>query len=347
MRKNNYFYIRMKKSHIYLIGVLLIFSCAGRDKKEADNKSALPDDNRLEGKNYGITNLSVSNMRRINDFDSEMISQGLLGMPVRVLRRDNWFHIQTPDDYRGWVNSSAIVQMTKEEYHAWNAAEKVVVTSHYGFTYEMPDVASQPVSDVVAGNRLKLEGKEGDFYQVSYPDGRNAWISQSISMAEKEWRTSLKQDAESIIRTARSLIGVPYLWGGTSSKGMDCSGYVRTVLFMHDIIIPRDAYQQAGVGQRIDIAADFNNLQLGDLIFFGQKATTESKERVIHVGIYIGEKKFIHSQGYVYISSFDRDDSAYDKYNLNRLLYATRILDATGKHPQINTTLTNPYYLQQ
>ena len=114
---------------------------------------------------------------------------------------------------------------------------------------------------------------------------------------------------------------------------------------MHDIIIPRDAYQQAEVGRHINIAADFSNLIPGDLIFFGQKATTESKERVFHVGIYIGEKKFIHSQGYIHIGSFDRADSAYDEYNLSRLLYATRILDAIDKHPQINTTLNNPYYL--
>lgn len=64
-------------------------------------------------------------------------------------------------------------------------------------------------------------------------------------------------DAQSIIRTAYTMIGIPYLWAGTSSKGVDCSGLVRTVLFMHDIIIPRDASQQAYVGQRIGIASRF------------------------------------------------------------------------------------------
>ena len=337
----------MKKILLFLIGILLTFSGTGQDKKGTDSTLVFPDEIGSEGKTYGVIKLSVSNMRRANDFASEMISQGLLGMPVKVLSRDNWFQIQTPDDYRGWVHSSAIAKMTKEEYNAWNMAEKVVVTSHYGFTYEMPDMASQPVSDVVAGNRLKLDGEEGDFYNVSYPNGRKAWISKSISTTEKEWRASLKQDAESIIQTARSLMGVPYLWAGTSSKGMDCSGFVRAVLFMHDILIPRDAYQQAVVGKRIDIADDFSNLMPGDLVFFGNKATEESKERVYHVGFYIGEKKFIHSQGYIHISSFDQADSAYDEQNLNRLLYATRILDAIGKHSLINTTLTNPYYLQQ
>lgn len=120
--------------------------------------------------------------------------------------------------------------MSKERYDEWNRAEKIVVTSHYGFAYEKPDESSQPVSDVVAGNRLKWEGSKGHFYKVSYPDGRKAYISKSISQPETKWRASLKQDVESIIATAYSMMGVPYLWAGTSSKGVDCSGLVRTVL---------------------------------------------------------------------------------------------------------------------
>lgn len=110
------------------------------------------------------------------------------------------------------------------------SGRKIVVTSHYGFAYEKPDESSQPVSDVVAGNRLKWEGSKGHFYQVSYPDGRKAYLSKSISQPEAEWRASLKQDVESIIETAYSMMGIPYLWAGTSSKGVDCSGLVRTVL---------------------------------------------------------------------------------------------------------------------
>jgi cell wall-associated NlpC family hydrolase len=113
---------------------------------------------------------------------------------------------------------------------------------------------------------------------------------------------------------------------------------------MHDIIIPRDASQQAYTGEHIDIAADFSNLQVGDLIFFGQKATATRKERVVHVGIYIGNKRFIHSQGDVRISSFDKDDALFDSYNLGRLLFAARVLPYINKEPQLNTTATNPYY---
>lgn len=322
----------------------LLAGLAEKGYKVMDCLQVLPDEEGLEGKTYGIVNVSVSNLRADADFSSEMMTQALMGMPVRVLQRDGWYRIQTPDNYIAWVHRVGIHPVTKEELTAWNSAEKIVVTSHYGFVYSEPNQTSQTISDVAAGNRLKWEGTKGAFYKVAYPDGRQGYISKSISMPEKKWRASLKQDAASIIRTAHTLMGVPYLWAGTSSKGVDCSGFMRTILFMHDIIIPRDASQQAYVGEHIDIAPDFGNLQPGDLIFFGRKATSERKERVVHVGMYIGGKRFIHSQGDVRISSFDPKDELFDEYNLGRLLFATRVLPYINKEASLNTTATNSYY---
>ncbi|KAA6330661.1 Dipeptidyl-peptidase 6 [termite gut metagenome] len=325
---------------------------AGLEKKAyevIDSLQLLPDEAGLEGKTYGVVNLSVCNMRAGSDFSSEMLTQGLLGMPVRVLQQNDWYRIQTPDKYIGWVHRTGIFPMTKQAYNEWNNAEKVIVTSHYGFTYEKPDIISQPISDVVAGNRLKWEGTEGGFYKVSYPDGKQAYISRTIAKIETEWRAALSQDAGSIVHTALSMNGIPYLWAGTSSKGVDCSGFVRTVLYMHDIIIPRDASQQAYIGEHMDIASDFGNLQPGDLLFFGHPAVDGKRERVVHTGIYLGDKKFIHSQGYVHISSFNREEDEFDAFNLNRLLFATRILPLVNRSNggEINTTLTNSYYLSQ
>lgn len=321
---------------------------AGLEKEQyevTDSLQIIPDSTELEGKTWGIVNLSVCNLRVEDDFSSEMTTQGLMGMPVRILQHRSWYRIQTPDNYIAWVHRAGVHPVTKTELDAWNKAEKVVVTSHYGFTYQKPDVGSQTVSDVVAGNRLKYEGSEGNFYRVAYPDGRQAYIPKNISQTEKKWRAELKQDAESIIHTAYTMMGIPYLWAGTSSKGVDCSGFVRTVLFIHDIIIPRDASQQAYTGEHIDILPDFTNVQAGDLIFFGQKATADKKERVIHVAISLGGKKFIHSQGDVHVSSFDPADPEYDEYNLNRLLYAVRVIPYINKEKELNTTDTNPYYL--
>ena len=293
---------------------------------------------------YGVVHISVCNLREEGKFTSGMSTQALLGMPVKVLQYNGWYEIQTPDDYTGWVHRMVITPMSKERYDEWNRAEKIVVTSHYGFAYEKPDESSQPVSDVVAGNRLKWEGSKGHFYQVSYPDGRKAYLSKSISQPEAEWRASLKQDVESIIETAYSMMGIPYLWAGTSSKGVDCSGLVRTVLFMHDIIIPRDASQQASLCEHIDIAPDFSNVKRGDLVFFGRKATAERKEGISHVGIYLGNKQFIHALGDVHVSSMNPADQNYDEFNTKRLLFAVRFLPYINKEKGMNTTNKNPFY---
>ncbi len=310
-----------------------------------DSLRLLPDEEKLAGKTYGIVNLSVCNIRIQDDFSSEMTTQALLGVPVRILDKNGWYRIQTPDNYIGWVHSAGVHPVTREEYDEWNRAEKVVVTSHYGFVNQKPDLGSQTISDVVSGDRFRLDGTEGAFYRIIYPDGKRGFLSKTLGLPEKEWRKTLKQDGDAIISTAHTLLGVPYLWAGTSAKGIDCSGYVRTVLYLHDIIIPRDASQQAYVGEHIDIDPDFSNVQPGDLIFFGRKATPERKERVVHVAIYLGDKKFIHSQGDVRINSFDPADEEYDEYNLNRLLFATRVLPYINKEdPALNTTETNPYF---
>lgn len=312
--------------------------------KVTDEIKELPDRETLGDKTWGIVRVSVCNLRAEGDYDAGQSSQGILGMPVRILRRDGWLQIQTPDRYLSWVEPSSIWRVTKAELDAWNQAKQIVVTSIFGFVYSKPDEKSQTVSDVVASDRFKWLGTTGKFYQVEYPDGRRGYISQNISMPLDKWRAGLKQDAASIIATGKKLMGIPYMWGGTSTKGVDCSGFIRTTLMMHDIIIPRDASQQAYKGQHLDIAPDFSNLQPGDLLFFGTHATAGRKEQVHHVGMYIGNRHFIHSIGWVHLSSFNPKDEDYDGYDLNRLLFAARIIPYINKQDGLTTTDHNSFY---
>ena len=295
-----------------------------------------------DGKDYAVVNLSVCNLRQTPNFTAEMSTQALMGMPVKVLAFDTWYEIQTPDDYTGWVHPVGIWRMTKAEYDAWNKADKVTVIQHFGTVYSDANDHSQTVSDVVAG--LKFLGKQDKFFQVEFPDGRKGFISETVAQPIQEWRKGLKQDAASLIETAYTMMGFPYIWAGTSSKGMDCSGYIRNIYYMHDMIIPRDASQMVKVGQHIDIAPDYSNIEPGDLIFFGRKATPERKEGVSHVGMYLGNGRFIHSQGNVHVSSLLPEDELFDEMNLNRLLYAVRILPYINKEAGLNTTDKNPYY---
>ena len=291
---------------------------------------------------YGVVNISVCNLRKTADFDAEMVSQALLGTPVHILEiasKNGWPQIQSPDSYTGWVHKDAITLMSREAYSAWNAAPKVVVTALTGIVYDRPSKKGAAVSDVVAGDRLRLEGRRGGFWKVGFPDGRTGYLSRKDAKELSAWRSSLDNSADAILSTARSMLGFPYIWAGMSPKGFDCSGFVRTVLFMHDIIAPRDSGPQSRVGERI---GPWQQLRKGDLVFFGR--WDGENPRVSHVGFYLGNGQFIHSLGLVKIGSLDPQAGDYDAYNAGRYLFGGRILPYIDKQEGLNTTLTNPYY---
>jgi len=294
---------------------------------------------------HGVINLSVANMRGKESFTSGMISQALLGMPVTIIEKgQRWYHIQTPDGYQGWVHPTAITPMTDSAYEKWQYSPKLMVVSLYATVHSKEDYTSIPISDVVAGDELILVKSSATHYTVKYPDGKIGYLSKEHAMPEIEWLTKIKQNGNNIARTAFIMNGIPYLWAGTSTKGMDCSGFTQLCYRLNNVLIPRDAYQQAAIGEsRIKIAPDCSNLQIGDLIFFGRRATSTQKEHVSHVGIFLWDQQYIHCQGYVHISSLNPQDPYFDEVNLKRLLYAGRILTKIGTK-EISTLQTCPAY---
>jgi cell wall-associated NlpC family hydrolase len=111
---------------------------------------------------------------------------------------------------------------------------------------------------------------------------------------------------------------------------LDCSGFTKTVYLKHGVLLRRDASQQAQTGIPVDISEGYEHLLPGDLLFFGQKAEGERKERVRHVGIYMGNKEFIHEAGFVRVNSLDPAQPHYDEGNTVELIRATRIIGAVG-----------------
>lgn len=247
---------------------------------------------------YGIINVSVCNIRSKKGHSQELATQSLLGTPIKVLdRQDNWYRVQTPDGYIAWLDHGGFVLTNENGYKEWISEPKVMYIKDYGFSYAQPDSEAQKVSDLVAGNMLKSIGVVGDFIKVQYPDKREAFIPKSEVLNYDTWLATRNPTAENIITTAQQYLGRPYLWGGTSGKGMDCSGFTKTVFYLNGIQLARDASQQVHTGASINTAEDLDNLQVGDLLFFGTKATKEKKERITHVGIYMGDGLFIHASG--------------------------------------------------
>lgn len=282
----------------------------------------------LEGKTRGLVKISVANLRGKPAHSSELVTQATLGTPVKVYKQEgDWIYIQTPDDYLAWVDAGGITTLTEEELDSWRGSEKVIFLEPFGQTYEQPDKDSDVVSDVVAGNIFLQTGEKNGFFEVQYPTGETAYIEKQDAQDYREWLASLEQKGDDLIATSKKLKGLPYLWGGTSPKGVDCSGFTKTIFFMNGIVIPRDASQQVHTGQLVDSTRNWSNLQKGDLLFFGRPATDSTSEKVVHVGMWIGDNRFIHSSGNVRISSVNSADSDFDEFNYNRYLRTKRLLD--------------------
>jgi len=156
---------------------------------------------------------------------------------------------------------------------------KLIVTAMATQSHEHPDVDSQPVSDLVAGDMLVFTEKRSDFYHVSYPDGRKAWVAVSDALPVPDWLENIRLTGESIVATARKFVGVPYLWGGTSAKSVDCSGFVKSVYFMHGIILARDASQQARYGKLVDTAGDFSKPNRAIWSFLADAVTNKIRRK--------------------------------------------------------------------
>lgn len=249
----------------------------------------------LGEKNYALSRHAVVNLRSAPGHSQELATQVLLGTPLRVLKQhENWYFVQCPDGYLAWLNEGELVRLTASELAAWKVATRYVFTPDYGYSYARADTGSQHIGDLVRGSILVKVGVEGNFTEVAYPDGRTAYVPTSTIVPFEEW---LKDNQPSFILAktiAEQQLGKPYVWGGTSPKGMDCSGFTKTVYWQQGLIIPRDASQQVHAGSAVKYDEKLNGLEAGDFLFFG-RYREDGSEKVTHVGIYLGEGAFIHS----------------------------------------------------
>ncbi len=287
---------------------------------------------------YGIVNLSACNMRSESRHGSTLITQAILGTPVKIYEKDgSWYRIQTPDHYIGWVDSYGIEPLSENKISRWSAAQKVIFTDFTGFVYSDQDCKEGVVSDIILGNILQLEQEHETAYAVSFPDNRRGFIKKSEAKLLKNYLDNINLTGESLVELSSYFMGIPYLWGGTSYKGLDCSGFVKTLYFMHGIILQRDASQQVLYGKAISTENNYANLEKGDLLFFGRK------DRITHVGMYIGDSKYIHEAGRVKINSLNKNDKNFSEFRASSLQKVRRIIGHTDSEG-ITTIQSNNFY---
>lgn len=275
-------------------------------------------DDDAAGPGHALVRLSVACMRAEPRHGAELVSQALMGTPVSILGRDGeWLDVVTPDGYRGFIIEHSLVRMSEADMRRWRSAPRAVVCP-VGET-ALLDSAGRHVSDLVGGCIVEFR----DSLAV-LPDGRCGIADFSALMPLEQWAAQ-PFDADLIIRTAEAVTGVSYLWGGLSSKGMDCSGLVRMCWFANGRLLPRDASQQALAGTPVSEACGYER---GDLLFFGNPETG----RITHVAIYDGSGEYIHSSQLVRRNSLDRESPLYLPLTLLGARRVSRLPSLAG-HP--------------
>ena len=302
----------------------------------AQNRIDLLPSNSLKGKTYGIVCMSTASFNCDGRFSGESGTQALMGMPVRILEEndDDWYRCINMEGYTAWVITRSVKAMTKAEYEEYLAKPKVFVNKKYSTLYSEKNVSSLPVSDLVWGCILIDEGRQGVWRKVSVADGRTGYVPEEDVLDLHKWMDNAVPTEKNIVETAKQFCGFPYVWGGTSIKGVDCSGLTKSAYFLNGYVLRRDASQQCKTGDSVDVhkfvegtytKAALANLRPGDLLFFGRKAENGRKERVTHVAIYMGDGKIIHSSNIVRINSLIPGEKDYYA-GAKRLLKARRII---------------------
>jgi hypothetical protein len=258
---------------------------------------------------YGIINVSVANMRSQSVFQSELVNQTLMGNIVSLLdQRDDFYLVQNWDGYIGWISKHEIfvadLSLTKE----WHGSEKVMMRKNYSLIYSEPAEDSQIISDLVPCILLKKLDDEADFLKVEFPDKQIGYVKKYLFISHKEY-LNIDISVDKVTTLARTFLGIPYLWGGNSSKGFDCSGFVQTVFRLLNFILPRDSGPMSREGKTIPLTEKMTDYRPGDLFFFGKTVN-----RINHVAIYLGNGLYIHARGKVQINSLDKNHPLYEDY---------------------------------
>lgn len=224
-------------------------------------------------------NEPVINMRENPSHDTKVVSQANFTENVIVEKEaGDWSYIRTSENYGGWIPSSRLSKRD-ESYEI-----SIKVSRPAAHLYTVKDTEWGPFKTIPYGTRLKaLEINDARWIQVVLPDDKLCYIQRGDVAEEPKAQT--KAD---LVAFSQKFLGLPYTWGGRSSFGYDCSGFVQMLYNQIGIDLPRDSKDQVQDTRFQTIAID--SLHPGDLIFFGKSA-----ERIMHVGMYIGDGQFIHS----------------------------------------------------
>lgn len=225
--------------------------------------------------NSAFCSVSIAPIRREAADSSEMVSQLLFGEQVEIVdKKENWLFIQCHyDQYQGWIDE-------KQVHYTESKLDTPHLSSHLSHGVQFGDEHF----NIVLGSRLP------NFDGINFKIDKKKYIYNGNAINVEE------NPISNIKKVAQKYLHAPYLWGGRSPFGIDCSGFSQMVFSFFNIKLPRDAYQQAQIGETINFIAE---AKVGDLIYFGDE------EKIKHVGIYYDNQIIIHASGKVRLDTID------------------------------------------
>jgi gamma-D-glutamyl-L-lysine dipeptidyl-peptidase len=239
-----------------------------------------------------IVRRDVADLRALPSAESELVDQAHYGENVEVLGENGeWRYVQGPDQYFGWARLDDLAVLT-------GVAERYVVAVLLADVRDVPRPDAAVIARMPAGTSVppivaSEEQPDGTHRPIRYDHPRGwrethlgpGWLTGYVATPDLVDVRDLPHrapTADDYLKTAESFIGIPYLWGGTTALGLDCSGLVQQVYRLNGVALPRDADQQAMLGRRVEEA------RAGDLMFFGAASVT-------HVALATSATEFIHA----------------------------------------------------
>ena len=278
----------------------------------------LPD--RTVGKlSKGICHVGVAPVRSSPESSSEQVTQVLYGETFDTLQNARgWTRTRLhADGYIGWVSFDQVTLFTEKNFDSYQSLSGVFVLERALPIFGRASLQSHPIREAVFGCEIKVVGDDGAFLKVRLPDGATGYVERnrvSFSFPVKEF------SFRTLLGITRSFQGVSYMWGGRSTKAFDCSGFVQTVFRLCGVELPRDTRDQFSTGKFI--GKNFGKMRTGDLLFFSSKG-----DKINHVAIFLGRnKEFVHSSGFVKISSLDPRRKNFSERLSTEFLGACRVV---------------------